>query len=509
MSKLKIPVSWAESNLSSVCEIGDGNHSGKYPKSSEMLPTGVPFIRAGNLVDGTVSDDDMKFISPKKHTELKKGHLKAGDILFSNRGEIGKVGIVPPKYDGANLNSQLAWLRFHANVLLNKFGLYFLGSPLVQEYTSQRKQGSALQQFTIKQLNELPIVVPPLGEQKRIVAMIESTQEKIKTIESSISKAEELIEKYRESLLQKAFRGELVPQDPNDEPASKLIERIRAEKAKQSDGKKKKKDELPPIKPEEIPFEIPKSWEWVRLGELENLGVLLNVQDGNHGEIHPKASDYVKDGIHFIMANNIGDGFLDLASCKRLPKRLTDKLRIGFSISGDVLLSHKGTIGATAIVPEVEHYVMLTPQVTLYRVDGKCLLNTYLLLYFQSKGFQYALKSISKQATRDYVGITRQKEFLIPLPPFEEQVRIANNIQHLIKKAKGQKMIIEEVSQITRLLSESILSSAFSGQLVPQDPTEGTGYELLEKIRSEQSTKSESKTEKKTSAPAKKKRDKK
>ncbi len=88
-------------------------------------------------------------------------------------------------------------------------------------------------------------------------------------------RAEELISKYREALLQKAFRGELVPQDPNDEPASKLLERIRADRAKQNDGKKRKKDDLPPIKPEEIPFEIPKSWEWVRFGDVISIDAQL------------------------------------------------------------------------------------------------------------------------------------------------------------------------------------------------------------------------------------------
>lgn len=346
-----------------------------------------------------------------------------------------------------------------------------------QDFIFKNKKGAARDAITKEQLDNLEIGLPPFGEQKRIVAKIESTQEKIKTIDSSVSRAKELTDKYRESLLQKAFRGELVKQDPKDEPVSKLIERIRA---RQSDRSKKNKFRL--VEPEEFPFEIPNSWHWIRLGDLEDLQIINNIQDGNHGEMHPKAADYTKEGIHFVMANNIKNGFLDLDSCKKLPKKLTDRLRIGFAKSGDVLLSHKGTIGSTALVPEIEPYVMLTPQVTLYRVDGLHLLNKFLLFYFQSWTFQSSLRGISKQATRDYVGITRQKDFCIPLPPFKEQLKIVKEIE---QRRESVDSVFERLSSITKLLkatSSGILNSAFSGRLVPQVQSEGTGHDLLKSI---------------------------
>ena len=81
-------------HLSELAEIGDGNHSSNYPKSSEMLKEGIPFLRSGNIQDGKITDENLKFISPEKHQILKKGHIKTGNILFTNRGEIGKIGIV-------------------------------------------------------------------------------------------------------------------------------------------------------------------------------------------------------------------------------------------------------------------------------------------------------------------------------------------------------------------------------------------------------------------------------
>ena len=129
---------WLEKTVSDICTIGDGNHSSKYPKASEMVPSGVPFIRGMNLVDGKISDQDLLFISEKKHQQLKKGHLKAGDVLITNRGEIGKVAIVDNAFDGANLNSQIAWLRCH-HQLEPKFLFYFLQSGAMKQHFSVTK----------------------------------------------------------------------------------------------------------------------------------------------------------------------------------------------------------------------------------------------------------------------------------------------------------------------------------------------------------------------------------
>src|SRR6266850_1619151 len=107
----------------------------------------------------------------------------------------------------------------------------------------------------------------------------------------------------------------------------------------------------------------------VSIGELERRGAIMEIQDGNHGDKHPVASDYVSDGVPFLMASDIRDGVVDLTPCKFISREQADSLRIGFARSGDVLLTHKGTVGSVAILPEVEDYVMLTPQVTYYRVN--------------------------------------------------------------------------------------------------------------------------------------------
>jgi type I restriction enzyme M protein len=175
---IKINHQWEMAKLEDVVQIGDGNHSSSYPKASEMTASGVPFIRGVNLVDQSVSERDMKHISPEKHQQLKKGHLRTGDILFTNRGEIGKVAYVDAKFNDSNLNSQIAWLRSQDRIL-SMYLLNILASPLIQDRLASSKNGATLQQFTIKQIRELQIPLPPIEIQRGIVAELEAEQQLI------------------------------------------------------------------------------------------------------------------------------------------------------------------------------------------------------------------------------------------------------------------------------------------------------------------------------------------
>ena len=138
--------------------------------------------------------------------------------------------------------------------------------------------------------------------------------------------------------------------------------------------------------------------------------------DGNHGELHPKASDYVATGIPFVMANNLSDGFVDLSQCAFITEKQARTLRKGFARPDDVLLTHKATLGRTAIVPEGYEYIILTPQVTYYRVH-KGLSNVYLRYYFESSYFQSTLEAFAGGgSTRAYIGITKQCGLPVYLP---------------------------------------------------------------------------------------------
>jgi len=157
------------------------------------------------------------------------------------------------------------------------------------------------------------------------------------------------------------------------------------------------------------------------IGDLIDNGTIRDRQDGNHGEIHPKATEYTSQGVPFIFANHISKNNLDLSSCPYLTTERTQKLRVGFAEPNDVLLSHKGSIGFTAVVPPDVKASVLSPQVTYYRFDTKRINPWYAWGYFQSASFQSALERLSQQATRAYVGITRQRELPFLVAPLARQ----------------------------------------------------------------------------------------
>lgn len=167
-------------------------------------------------------------------------------------------------------------------------------------------------------------------------------------------------------------------------------------------------------------------WQQSSLGNLLKAGILGGIQDGNHGNDHPKSYEYTSEGIPFVMARDLTGGRINTSTCAFLPRSRADKLRIGFAKTGDILLSHKGTVGVVARVQEGFPYVMLTPQVTYYRVkDITRLAPDFLEQAFRSPEFQSRIQKISAQSTRAYVGITEQKRLEIPVPPLSEQRKIA------------------------------------------------------------------------------------
>lgn len=167
-------------------------------------------------------------------------------------------------------------------------------------------------------------------------------------------------------------------------------------------------------------------WKTFTVQELIDLGMLEEPLDGNHGAIHPKTADYVPTGVPFIMANNLVDGRVDFNSCVFISEQQAFTLKKGFSHPGDVLLTHKATIGRTALVTKEYETIILTPQVTYYRVK-KGLNNRYLKYYFDSRPFQELLANwAGAGSTRAYLGITAQRKLPIVVPPIDIQCKIAD-----------------------------------------------------------------------------------
>ncbi|UYM16176.1 restriction endonuclease subunit S [Endozoicomonas euniceicola] len=196
-------------------------------------------------------------------------------------------------------------------------------------------------------------------------------------------------------------------------------------------------------------------WHNHTIDKLVRNNILAPPMDGNHGEIHPKSSDFTDCGIPFVMASDIYNGVINFNDCKYIKKEQADRLRKGFAKEGDVLLTHKASIGRTAIVPKTNFpYIMLTPQVTYYRVLDKTVLdNKFLKYYFDFAPFQETLGLLAGSgSTRAYLGIMGQRNLSIRIPKIKVQREIAEILSVIDAKIELNNRINTELEAMAKTL---------------------------------------------------------
>ena len=295
-------------------------------------------------------------------------------------------------------------------------------------------------------------------------------------------------QQLKNSILQLAVQGKLVPQDPNDEPASVLLERIRKEKEQLiKEGKIKKEknpsyifrgaDNLPYEKigknepvciADEVPFEIPESWEWVRFSSI------IELQSGQ--DMAPDKYNANGDGIPYITgASNIENGSVIINRWTEYGK--------AFAYKGDLLLTCKGTVGTMAILDEPQ--VHIARQIMAIRTTGEIG-----ILYIQVV-LETLVASLKAAAKSMIPGIAREDvlKSLLPLPPYAEQKRIVSKLseiaQFVAMYSLRENALNRLYSSFPDQLRKSILQMAVQGKLIPQDPTDEPASVLLERIRAE------------------------
>ena len=296
-------------------------------------------------------------------------------------------------------------------------------------------------------------------------------------------------QQLRNSILQEAIEGRLVPQDPNDEPASALLERIREEKRRLvKEGKLKKKDLVEtPISEDEKPFEIPESWEWTRLGDHISItsGLAYKKDDLNV---------YSKEYVRVLRGGNISFGSWCIKGDDVMIGRqfVTDDLTLkkGMFISPAVTsLEH---MGKTALIRKDHNNIVAGGFVLMFHPHyNKEIYWEFLNLLFQSGYYREKCKSITNKSGQAFYNLSRSKllEVLIPLPPLAEQKRIVAKIEELMPKVEEYGKAQEALDRLNEKLPErfkkSILQEAIEGRLVPQDPNDEPASVLLDKIRKE------------------------
>ena len=262
-----IPDKWEWARLSDIArKITDGTHNP--PPNSH---TGKQVISAKNIKNGKIdfSLSDRFVTETQFAKEDKRTHIRRGDVLLTIVGSLGNAAVV----ETDKLFTTQRSVAVIDSDLLSKYLYYSLISGMFQKQVFDNAKGTSQKGIYLKKLSELLLPIPPLEEQKRIVAKIEKLMPLVDEYAESYNRLQkidnEFEDKLKQSVLPYALEGKLVKQDPSDEPASELIKKIENEKAELvKEGKIKKSKKLPAITDDDKPFDIPDSWEWVRLGSI-------------------------------------------------------------------------------------------------------------------------------------------------------------------------------------------------------------------------------------------------
>ncbi len=225
---IEAPNTWNWTRFGNHVKLINGDRGKNYPNKAEYVEDGVAFINTGHIEpNGTLSIKRMNFITRDKFESLGSGKIESGDLVYCLRGAtMGKTALVDSFSEGA-IASSLVIVRPKEHII-SKFIYYFLISPQAKDLITRFDNGSAQPNLSAKSLGMYPIALPPLKEQTEIVRLVDKHFALADTLETHLKNAKAKVDNLTQAILAKAFKGELVPQDPNDEPADKLLERIKA-----------------------------------------------------------------------------------------------------------------------------------------------------------------------------------------------------------------------------------------------------------------------------------------
>ena len=264
-----IPENWMWVTLGSILnKLTDGTH-----KTPKYTSTGVKFVSVKDMSNGFLSLENTKYISEEEHKELyARCNPEKGDLILSKVGTTGVPAIVDTT-EPFSLFVSVALLKFDCKCIDVEFLYYMLMSPLVQAQATENTRGVGNKNWVLDAIASTMVVLPPLVEQKRIVAKIEELLPYVDRYAAAYEKLEQFNAKFPEdmkkSILQYAIQGKLVEQREEEGTGEELYRQIQAEKKRLiKEGKIKKEKPLPEIAEDEIPFDIPESWKWVRIGAL-------------------------------------------------------------------------------------------------------------------------------------------------------------------------------------------------------------------------------------------------
>ena len=410
-----IPDTWKWVHLGDITEL----IMGQSPKGENVFEGGQGI----EFHQGKIYFSDDYLLESTQTTNAPTKIVEPNTVLLCVRAPVGTVNITPRKIC---IGRGLCGVR-----VLGGMDSYFMLNWLraIKDRFVKKATGTTFIAITGKVVEEKLIPLPPLREQKRIVAKIEELMSFVEQYAAASTKLNTLNttfpEMMKKSILQEAVQGKLVPQDPNDEPASLLLKKIAEEKKRLiKEGKIKKQKPLPEITEDEIPFEIPESWEWVRFGDIYTMSNGIAKRAGTTGEF-----------IGVLRLADLSEGVIDTSSIRKI--MLTEKEQQAYLLKRNDLImirvnGSKGKVGTAFVYDHIEKTAYCDH---LFRarsiIEDIC--PEYIALVFNTTIIRNTFKNeIKTTAGQNTISQESMKNVLIPLPPMCEQERIVDRVCEIL-----------------------------------------------------------------------------
>ena len=438
-----IPDSWEWVRLGSVLNVKGGK---RLPKEHNLIdiPTNHIYIRVTDMKNHTISSEKLKYITEDTFQLIKNYIINKDDLYLTIAGTIGNVGMVPDKFDGMNLTENAVKLT---DIKINKYYLlHIICSNYIQNQFVDKTNKVAQPKLAIERILTTLFPLPPLSEQQRIVDKLKELEPYINDYDKAYEKIEKLNTDFpdllKKSILQEAVQGKLVPQDPTDEPASVLIEQIRKEKEQLIKDKKIKKDKnesyifrrdnshYEKIGTEErciddeIPFDIPDSWVWTRLGGICNYGSCINIESSDiSDETWVLDLEDIEKDTGKLLAKKSKKDVKSLSTKHKFTKGqvLYSKLR---PYLNKVIVAYEDGCCTSEILP-ITFYGSILPE--------------YAQLFLMSPYFVSYANQCSYGVKMPRLGTDDGKNAYFALPPINEQQKIIQKVKELLPKIKDLK----------------------------------------------------------------------
>ena len=415
-----LPQGWQWVRLGDIGDWGAGSTPNR-ARTDYYFNGTIPWLKTGDLNDSFITE------IPEKITELALEQTSVkikpiGSLLIAMYGAtIGKLGILT--IPATTNQACCACVAFQE--IETKFLFYYLLSE--RDNLRKRGDGGAQPNISREKIIAYLLPLPPLAEQKRIVEKLEEilplVDEYGKNEEILSEMNQKLPKQIRQSILQYAVQGKLVVQNPQDEPASELLKRIKAEKEQLiKDGKIKKEKPLTPITQDEIPYDLPQGWQWVRLGEYTDIGTGTTPSTTN--------TNYYQGNIPWITSSSTGKKFIDSAD-KLITQEAVDDYNLRIYPVNTLIIALYGQGKTRGQISE-----LLIPSAinqacaAINSINQNYLLNSYIKLVFQK---QYEeIRTLAAGCAQPNLNVGKIKNTLIPIPPLAEQKRIVAKIEELL-----------------------------------------------------------------------------